>query len=221
MFTVHYADRIPVFADVLERDATIDPLAAEKVLRADPDIGAVLAVHLYGHPAAMEELADICSKHGVLLIEDFAPALGGVYENGTLFGTFGDLSVVSFGYAKILDVGGGGAILTDDAEIASRARVMAEQLPSRSEDADLIQPLYRKLYYAVWECGQVDSRFYRMYDFFPDLFRALYIFRVTDEIADRIHKALRTLDDELVHRRKLASLYAEGLGDRQGVYVSG
>ncbi len=211
MLATHYAGKTPVFADVLERDATLDPHFVETALQDDPGIGAVLAVHLYGHPVAMEVLDDICSKYGVLLIEDLAQAMGGKYANGVPFGAGGDCSVVSFGHTKILDVGGGGAFLTDNQAWARQAYTLAKQLAKPPTEIDKLYLLYRKLFYTVWECGQANPAFYKMFDPFPDLFRVMLLYGITEPIAAAIFNALDELDSEISHRKQIAALYRREL----------
>jgi dTDP-4-amino-4,6-dideoxygalactose transaminase len=212
MFTILHAGRIPVFIDVLESDATIDPKIVERTLEANPEIGAVLAVHLFGHPADIETLSLICEKFDVLLIEDVAQALGGIDSKKCLLGKHGDLSVVSFGHTKILDVGGGGAILTDDDQLASRIRYLNQNLPDTSPNVDRLTLLYRKLFYSIWECGQIEASFYQLFDLFPLLFRELYLYKISQEVVLRIEKALSQITDEVAHRRSLAELYKKELG---------
>src|SRR3989338_4237580 len=103
MLAVLYAQKIPVFCDVKEEDATIDSDLVEKMLHKDPEIGGVLAVHLYGNAFHMSKLKKICVKYQVALIEDLAQAFGGTFEDGSLFGSQGDYSVSSFCYSKIFE----------------------------------------------------------------------------------------------------------------------
>lgn len=211
MFTVHYANRVPIFSDVRIEDATIDPDHVERLLAKHPDIGAVLAVHLYGHPAMVEELSDICKRRSVMLIEDLAPALGGKDQHGNSFGSSGDISVVSFGHTKILDVGGGGALLTDDDALAEKGRHLAEGLKSVPEANVILADCYQKLYYPVFECGQRCSSFYKLFDFFPDLFKRLYLLATDACQAKTIIDSLPMLEDEILRRQRLANEYRDGL----------
>lgn len=211
MLAVHYADRIPVFADVLERDATIDPQLVETILREDPQIGGVVAVHLFGHTADLATLREITLKHGVVLIEDLAQAMGGRYTDGAPFGSFGDCAIVSFGHTKILDVGGGGAFLTDDATWAEHARAMAERFGDPPSRRDEQAAIYRKLFYAIWESGQADSAYYALFDLFPQLFRSLHLYRRDARTASKILGSLDELESELSHRKHIASVYEHEL----------
>lgn len=213
ILAVHYAQRTPLFADVLEQDATIDPIFVKKILEKDPEIGVVVAVHLYGHPADIKTLCEICSTYGVLLIEDLAQALGGNYSDGNLFGAGGDLSVVSFGHTKILDVGGGGALLTDNDDLAAKARFLTGQLGTPSSNMEVMSSMYRKLFYAIWECGRYNSNFYEMFDLFPKLFESLHVCGITEEIATAIRNSLSGLDKKIADRRRIASLYKNVLKD--------
>lgn len=213
VLAVHYAQRTPLFADVLETDATIDPIFVKRILEKDPEIGVVVAVHLYGHPADIETLSEICSTYGTLLIEDLAQALGGSYADGSLFGAEGDLSVVSFGHTKILDIGGGGALLTDNDDLAAKARFLTGQLGAPSSNIELISSIYRKLLYAIWECGRYDPNFYKMFDLFPKFFEPLHLYGVTGDVATAIHNSLSGLDEKIADRRRIASLYEDELKD--------
>jgi len=211
MFTVHYANRVPIFSDVRIGDATIDPDHVEKLLAQHPDIGAVLAVHLYGHPAMMEVLSDICKRRGVMLIEDLAQALGGKDHHGNSFGSSGDISVVSFGHTKVLDLGGGGAFLTDDDALAKKARDLAESLKPVPGEKGTLADCYEKLYYPVFECGQRNSSFYKLFEFFPDLFKPLYLYATDACQAKKIFDGLSTLEEEIFRRQMIANEYRDGL----------
>ncbi|MDF3002626.1 MAG: aminotransferase DegT [Bacillota bacterium] len=84
-------------------------------------IKALLVMHTLGHPADLEPLLEICEKYELLLIEDAAEALGSLYQ-GKHAGTIGTVSSLSFNGNKIVTTGGGGAVLTNDDELAYRAK---------------------------------------------------------------------------------------------------
>ena len=84
---------------------------------------AVLVVHLYGQASNMDRVSDICKKHGIRLVEDCAQSHGSKY-NGKTTGTFGDIGCFSFYPSKNIGAfGDGGAIVTDNEEIAKEMRI--------------------------------------------------------------------------------------------------
>ncbi|MBF0347402.1 MAG: DegT/DnrJ/EryC1/StrS family aminotransferase [Magnetococcales bacterium] len=214
---VYHADRIPLFADVLEGDATLDPRSVSSMVARNGNIGAVLAVHLYGHAAAMESLREVTHRHGLLLIEDLAQAMGGRFQDGTPFGRMGDCVILSFGHTKILDAGGGGALLTDRDDWALQARARSLQWGLPTVDREQLSRIYRRLYYAIWESGQQDPRFYELFDHFPRMFQSMKEYAVTVDDAVRIIDILEQLPGEMAHRQSMARVYAERLGRRDGI----
>ena len=84
-------------------------------------IAAVLPVHVFGHPADMNQLRSVADDWKLPLIEDAAEALGS-FRNGTHCGLFGSIGIFSFNGNKLVTTGGGGALITNDCEIAKRAR---------------------------------------------------------------------------------------------------
>lgn len=125
--TISQAGAKVVFADILD-DGTynIDPKSVEA--RITPKTKAIIPVHLYGHPASMDEIMEIARKHNLIVIEDCAQSLTAKYEyNGNLkfTGTIGHCGTFSFFPAKNLGAfGDGGMITTDDKEIAEMAKCL-------------------------------------------------------------------------------------------------
>ena len=109
----------PVFADIDPETYNIDPAAARRAVH-ETEADAILAVHLYGLPAALDDLATIADEADVLLVEDAAQAHGARY-GGESIGTFGDAAAFSFYPTKNMTTGEGGMVLTDRQEVAERA----------------------------------------------------------------------------------------------------
>ncbi len=106
----------PVFCDVSFNNYNISVEDIEKVLTEKT--AAVIVVHLFGQPAPIDEIINYARRKSILVIEDAAQAFGGAYKNGAKLGTLGDIGIFSFGYEKIIDAGGGGAILTNRHDLA-------------------------------------------------------------------------------------------------------
>lgn len=127
---VIYEGGRPVYIDTEYDTWNMDPVALEKAFDIYPDVRMVVFVNLYGTPAKIDEIRDICLKRGALLIEDAAESLGAEYR-GKMTGCFGDYSIISFNGNKIITGSSGGVLLTDDAGEADKARKWSTQ--SREE----------------------------------------------------------------------------------------
>jgi dTDP-4-amino-4,6-dideoxygalactose transaminase len=117
---IRFCGARPVFADVDPETFTLDPDAVAEALETTEDAAAVLPVHLYGLPADVEELATVCDRHGVALVEDAAQAHGAAYEDRPV-GSFGAAAAFSFYPTKNMTTGEGGIVLSDDPVVAERA----------------------------------------------------------------------------------------------------
>ena len=121
-----YEGGIPVFIDTEEDSWNMDPVALEKAFEMYPDVKLVVSAELYGFPGRMDKIKEICEKHGALLIEDAAEAMGATID-GRQCGSFGDYSAVSYNGNKIITGSAGGCLLTNDLEMANKARKWATQ----------------------------------------------------------------------------------------------
>lgn len=121
-----YEKATPVFIDS-ERDTwNMDPAALRKAFEKYPHPAAVVVVHLYGTPAKIDEIRDICKEHNVPLIEDAAESLGARFK-GQMTGTFGDFGIYSFNGNKIITTSGGGMLVSKDEAAIKRAHFLSTQ----------------------------------------------------------------------------------------------
>jgi len=123
---VVYEGGEPVFIDTEYDTWNMSPKALEKAFEMYPDVRVVVLVHLYGVPAKIDEITEICRKHNAILIEDAAESLGATYKNKQT-GSFGQYSGVSFNGNKIITGSSGGMLLTDIKEDAEKARKWSTQ----------------------------------------------------------------------------------------------
>ncbi len=118
---------IPVFADIDPKSFNIDPKSAELLIT--PRSKCILPVHLFGHTANMIELMNIAQRHKLYIVEDVAQALGAdVYIDNAekKLGTIGHIGCTSFFPTKNLGCfGDGGAVMTNDSELASKIKMLA------------------------------------------------------------------------------------------------
>lgn len=123
---VVYEGGIPVFIDTDPESWNMDPIALEKAFEMYPEVKLVVSAELYGFPGRMDMIKEICEKHGALLVEDAAEAMGATL-NGKQCGSFGDYSAVSYNGNKIITGSSGGCLLTNDIEVANKARKWSTQ----------------------------------------------------------------------------------------------
>ena len=121
-----YQNATPVFIDSEKETWNMDPKALEKAFEKYPNPKAVIVVHLYGIPAKIDEIKEICDKHNVPLVEDAAESLGATYK-GKQTGTFGKYGIYSFNGNKIITTSGGGMLVSDDEERIAKVRFWSTQ----------------------------------------------------------------------------------------------
>ncbi|MCQ9335074.1 DegT/DnrJ/EryC1/StrS family aminotransferase [Corynebacterium phoceense] len=114
----------PVFADIDPVSFCLNPEDVEA--RITPSTKAIMPVHLYGHPAAMEKFSEIAKAHDLLIFEDAAQAHGASL-NGQPVGTFGEFGAFSLYPTKNMTSGEGGMVTTSNPELARRVKLLRNQ----------------------------------------------------------------------------------------------
>ena len=123
---IAYLGAEAVYIDSERETWNMDPEALKKAFELYGKPKAVVVVHLYGTPAKLDEICEICKEYDVPLIEDAAEALGSEYK-GRKCGTFGKFGALSFNGNKIITTSGGGMLLCEDADDAKHALKLATQ----------------------------------------------------------------------------------------------
>ena len=123
---VVYEGGIPIFIDTEAESWNMDPAALEKAFEIYPNVKLVVSAELYGFPGRIDIIKSICEKHGALLVEDAAEAMGATVY-GKQCGSFGDYSAVSYNGNKIITGSAGGCLLTNDIEVANKVRKWSTQ----------------------------------------------------------------------------------------------
>jgi dTDP-4-amino-4,6-dideoxygalactose transaminase len=171
-WAISYIGAKPVFVDVDPARRTLDPDKLEAAITHRTK--AIIPVHLYGMPAEMDRIKEIAERHRLPVVEDAAQAHGATYH-GKRVGQFGKIACFSFYPSKNLGAyGEGGALLTNDAAIAQRARSLRDHAQSRKYFHDEIGYNYRMDSFQAavlsiklkhldeWNIARVDrARYYR------------------------------------------------------------
>ena len=111
----------PVFADIEDATFGLDPADVEA--KITPKTKAIIPIHFGGYPCKIRELRKIADKHGLVMIEDAAEAMG-AKVGGRNIGTFGDSTILSFCQNKIITTGEGGAVVTDNRDLYEKMKLV-------------------------------------------------------------------------------------------------
>jgi perosamine synthetase len=133
---ISYCNAQPIFLDVDRDTLGLSPFKLKEFLdeftfindnnecinrQTNKVIKACVPMHTFGHPCRIDEIVSICDKYNISVVEDSAESLGSYYK-GQHTGTFGKIGIFSFNGNKIITTGGGGTIITNDEELAKRAK---------------------------------------------------------------------------------------------------
>jgi dTDP-4-amino-4,6-dideoxygalactose transaminase len=189
---VRYCGAEPVFADIIGLDdPSIDPEQVAQLMSARTK--AVAAVHFGGYAAPVDVLADLCREHGVALIEDVAHAPQATLAGKSL-GSFGLASAFSFFSNKVLPLGEGGMLVTDDDRVAAETTSLRSHGMTPPDTSKGLQDGY-------------------------DVERAGYNYRLDEARSALALARLRRLDEDIATRRAITFRYRSLLGSVPGIEV--
>jgi perosamine synthetase len=123
IFSIVHCGARPVFVDCEVDGFNLDPNLLEGLVT--PRTRAIMPVHLFGHPCAMDRVRSFAAAHGLIVIEDAAQSHGATFD-GKRTGSLGDAGCFSFYANKIITTGEGGMVVTSNAELAARARAFRD-----------------------------------------------------------------------------------------------
>jgi dTDP-4-amino-4,6-dideoxygalactose transaminase len=190
---VRYVGATPVLCDVtspLQPLIDLDDVAR----RITPRTRAVVAVHFFGYPAAVEQLRALCDEHGLVLIEDAAQAVGARSASGARVGTIGDLGCFSFFSKKQLSLGEGGMVTTANEAFATRVRSLRSHAMTSG----------------TWDRHRGHAESYDVVDFG-------FNFRLDEPRAALGISRLPRLEADIEKRRRHARAYRAALADLPGL----
>ena len=192
---IAHCGAVPVFVDIDEATYNIDPDRIEEAIT--PRTKAILVVHQIGLPAALDEINEIAKRHGLLVIEDAACAIGSEYKGQRIGRPHSLMACFSFHPRKILTTGEGGMVTTADAELAARLRRLRQHAMTVS---DVARHSSQKVVIESYdEVG--------------------YNYRMTDMQAAVGLAQLQRLDDMLSRRLVLAERYSAALSELDWLQV--
>lgn len=186
---VAYEKAVPVFVDSDYETWDMSPEALEDALKKYPNAKVVMPVHLYGNPANMDRIMEICQRYGVPVIEDAAESLGTIYH-GKYTGTFGDYGAFSFNGNKIITTSGGGMLVCNLEEEKAKERIAKVRFWAT-------QAREPARHYEHKEIG--------------------YNYRMSNILAGIGRGQMKVLEQRVEQKRKIFEYYQEHLGDLEGI----
>jgi dTDP-4-amino-4,6-dideoxygalactose transaminase len=190
-----YCGATPVLCDSLgPRDFNLDPDDVRSLITSRTR--AVMAVHFMGYAAELEVLRALCDEHGLRLIEDAAQAVGARTRSGAMVGTVGELGCFSLFSKKQLCVGEGGMVVTSDADLDAKVRLLRSHAMTS----------------VTWDRHQGYAESYDVVDIG-------FNFRLDEPRAALGLSRIRRLDDDLAVRRARVRRYRQALSDHPAIVL--
>ena len=219
VYAIKYAGLEVDFCDVSLKDGCMTPETLSMALDCNESIKVVIGVHLFGNVLDLESIRNVCRDRGVFFVEDICQAFGARYQNMPC-GAAGDFAVLSFGHTKILEAGGGGALLVDDLEIACAIREKLDTMKSIDPHSfSDFSERHRRQYYEIQkDCRTSPENRYQFGQLWKG-FRPVFIRRLEPRILPQIRFCMEQEERIVRHRRRLSRLYVELLGFQKDLKV--
>ena len=199
---IRNAGMMPVYYDVDPVQGNADLSHIQKAFTGNEQV--LLAVHNFGTPLPIQQIAAWARSKNLFLVEDVCNALGATY-NGIPLGSFGDAAIFSFGYAKIIEKKTGGALVMKDPKLRSEASNILNALPLHCSEHEHFDDRFQAKLKEIRQDGQKYS---------PEFYVPLYegyvdhlLYRVDQQLITEIHKDLKALQKNIKRRNEIAQRY--------------
>ena len=213
---IQFAGYTPAFIDIDLQSLNVTAESVKKGIT--PDVQAVFLIHLFGIPCNINGILEVLHQKNILIVEDAAPAMGAEYE-GQLVGCFGDATVISFQSTKVISGEVGGALLTNNPELASKIENLLHEAVAPGNTWKVFsKALARKIVtsqsvYGLAQFGYRSLRGEKMYEIVTPKVRKPngYFSRCSPMACALAFLQLDRLKWNLVRRRSLALIYQNEL----------
>ena len=214
MYAAIFAGFEPVYSDINLVNFLMDPIETCHIINTESDIAAIVYIYIFGHISKdILEIKQAADKRGVFFIEDVAQAFGCEIE-GEKAGSFGDVSVFSFGYSKQIDFGGGGAV------VFNSGRMIPEEIETEIGNISfngpepMLEKEYRDEFYKIRQLVIENHDKYELYRNFHLKYRKIFFKSMAvdwDSGKQKFENFMGT--NEKKERNDRALAYANGLKD--------
>jgi len=213
VYALIWAGYKPVFIDVNIDDYNMDTKKLEAELQINQDIKAIIAIHLFGNACNIVTIKKLAKQYNCFLLEDCAQAFGNEIKEGKL-GSFGDVSIFSFGNGKIVEIGHGGTIQTNSKELLENIKREYKKLPKYNEtNINRLSILHRKIYYKLYYLGMKYPRLNILNLVYVYFFKGYYLYQLDDAKLALILSKLESFNSDKINRVNIVNNYISELED--------
>tara|TARA_B110000037_G_C17035609_1_gene471446 strand:+ start:129 stop:1181 length:1053 start_codon:yes stop_codon:yes gene_type:complete len=196
------------FTDVNSYNYTMNLYTLKNSLTKNTAI--VVPTHTFGHDSEINKISNFCKKKKIFVLEDATQSMGGSI-NGKKLGSFGDASVISFGYSKILDCGGGGCVLTDNEILYNSILKYYDKIPNKTKNHQKLFNSYKKKYYSIQNKTKNRLEFCKKIFKIQSFYKKLFIFRIDEKTKRKISLKINKIKTITKKRSKNHLLYSKKL----------
>ncbi len=204
------------YIDIEKEDLNFSAKQLLTKLNQNPKIKVVIIQNTLGYPCEIEQIAKICKEKNVILIEDLAHSVGTIYQNNQETGNFGDFVILSFSQDKIIDAVSGGALIIREKKYRKKISNLTN-LKKVNQIKDRLYPLFTYIIRTTYstELGKIIHVLLKMLNllskpmdnnFSTKTIAPWYCRLIADEF--------NQLGNNLLHRRKIASIYSENINNK-------
>jgi len=205
----------PVLVDISSHSLNFEADNFEKKLNNNPNIKAVIIQNTLGFPCHIDPILKICKEKKIFLIEDLAHSAGAKYKNGKETGIIGDMTILSFSQDKVIDAVSGGALIIKNEKYQNYHINYSRNSITRKFLTDKLYPVFTLIIRSTYEIGvgkfihfflrKLNLLSYAMDDNLDKIISLPRWYRLAAQVA------LRNLEKEINHRKKIASIYAKNV----------
>jgi dTDP-4-amino-4,6-dideoxygalactose transaminase len=211
VYALIWAGYEPVFIDVNTDDYNINIKKFEKILQQDENVKAVIAVHLFGNSCDILKIKELCNEYNLFLVEDCAQSLGNEINEGKL-GSFGDVSIFSFGNGKIIESGHGGSVQSNDEELISNIYVEHSKLPKYDQNKIYkLGKIHRYIYYKLYYLGVKTPSLNILNLVYVYFFKSYYLYQFKDTYLKEIITKFNNFKLDKENRVSIVDQYIDSL----------
>ena len=213
VYALIWAEYKPVFIDVNIEDYNINIDSLETALQEDRQIKAIIAIHLFGNACDIVNIRKIAKKYNCFLLEDCAQAFGNEIDEGKL-GSFGDVSIFSFGNGKIVEVGHGGSVQTNDKALMNKITNEYKKLQKYDKDKiNKLSKIHRSIYYKLYYLGMKYSKLNILNLVYVYFFKNYYLYQLDELYIEHIKSKIYSFKVDKIDRINIIEQYIQNLQD--------